>query len=243
MVALRSPGKAKTLSAGRVNAGVAAQYDKRLRLLIRRMHRDTLRTIQAHYRRAEPELAQDNAPDDQPRDRYGRWVAEGGSERQSLQDRHKELLDRLEKEDKGRSAYGLNSWVMGENGHDTRGEKEIDRPLVLGEIGHPEDASQKVPIIMREGRQKTNHPAGKGYGRRHIEFRHGKELRDLGFEDALGAATYIVQHYSNDVQNKHSRNLEATVHSHGEKKMIEALHLMEGGDHYRVTTLFHKERK
>ena len=62
MAVLRSPGKAKTLPAGRVNAGVAAQYDKRLRLLIRRMHRDTLRTIQAHYRRAEPELAQDSNP-------------------------------------------------------------------------------------------------------------------------------------------------------------------------------------
>lgn len=62
MAALRSPGKAKTLPAGRVNAGVAARYDYRLRLLISRMHRDTLREIQAHYRRAEPELAQDANP-------------------------------------------------------------------------------------------------------------------------------------------------------------------------------------
>lgn len=79
MATLRSPGKAQTLPAKGINAGVAARYNQKMRLLIRRMHRDTLQTVKAHYRQAEPELAQDNAPDDQPRDRYGRWIAEGGS--------------------------------------------------------------------------------------------------------------------------------------------------------------------
>lgn len=238
MVALHSPGKAKTLPTGRVNAGVAAQYDKRLRLLIRRMHRDTLRTIQAHYRRAEPELAQDNAPDDQPRDRYGRWVAEGGSERQSLQDRHKELLDRLEKEDASPPPYGKMTWNMPETGYDTRQEPGIKRALVLGEIAHPDDASKHVPIILREGSQKTSKPNGKGHGRRHIEFRHGQELRDLGFNDALDAAHYIVKHHTSDIQARHSRNLEAALSGPNGQKMIEALHLMEDGDHYRVATVF-----
>lgn len=62
MVMLRSPGQAQTLPAGRVNAGVAARYNYRLRLLIRRMHKDTLRMVLAHYRRAETELAQDANP-------------------------------------------------------------------------------------------------------------------------------------------------------------------------------------
>lgn len=62
MAVLRSPGKAVRLPLGRVNAGVAARYNQRLRLLIRRMHRDTMRTVKAHYRRAKPELAQDENP-------------------------------------------------------------------------------------------------------------------------------------------------------------------------------------
>lgn len=62
MAKLRSLGKTQTLPAGRVNAGISARHNQRLRLIIRRMHRDTLRTIQTHYRRAEPELAQDQAP-------------------------------------------------------------------------------------------------------------------------------------------------------------------------------------
>ena len=62
MAVLRSPGKAVTLPLGRVNAGVAARYNQRLRLLIRRMHRDTMQTVKTYYRRAEPELAQDENP-------------------------------------------------------------------------------------------------------------------------------------------------------------------------------------
>lgn len=62
MARLRSPGKAVRLPKGRVNAGVEAAYYKRMRLLIQRMHRDTIRTVEAHYRKAEPELAQDANP-------------------------------------------------------------------------------------------------------------------------------------------------------------------------------------
>ena len=238
MAVLRSPGKAVPLPLGRVNAGVAARYNQRLHLLIRRMHRDTLRTIKAHYRRAEPELAQDEAPDDQPRDRYGRWIAEGGVERQALQDRHKELLDRLEKEDANPAPYGDKAWNMPATGHDTRQESGIKRALVLGELAHPNDTSKLVPVILREGVQKTSKPNGKGHGRRHIEFRHGQELRDLGFKDALDAAHYIVKHHTGDVQAKYSRNLEAVLKNSDDRQIIEALHLMDGGDHYRVATIF-----
>ncbi|MCX5614430.1 phage minor head protein [Bombella saccharophila] len=62
MAKLRAPGKPVRLAKGRVNAGVGAAYYERICLLIKRMHRDTLRTIQVHYRRAEPELAQDANP-------------------------------------------------------------------------------------------------------------------------------------------------------------------------------------
>ncbi|MCX5617021.1 phage minor head protein, partial [Bombella sp. TMW 2.2559] len=62
MAALRSPGKAITLPLGRTNAGIAAWYEKKLRILIRRMHRDTIQTVRTYYRRAEPELAQDENP-------------------------------------------------------------------------------------------------------------------------------------------------------------------------------------
>lgn len=62
MAVLRSPGKAITLPLGRTNAGVAASYDRKLRILIRRMHRDTVQTVRTYYRRAEPELAQDENP-------------------------------------------------------------------------------------------------------------------------------------------------------------------------------------
>ena len=62
MARLINPGKEKVLSKGRVNAGVQRAYESALLLLIRRMHRDTVREIIAHYKAAAPELAQDRNP-------------------------------------------------------------------------------------------------------------------------------------------------------------------------------------
>ncbi|MXV65893.1 hypothetical protein GS537_06650 [Saccharibacter sp. EH60] len=62
MAQLIAPGRSIRLQKGRSNAGVAATYRKHLTVLIRRMHRDTLQTIRAHYRRAEPEIALDANP-------------------------------------------------------------------------------------------------------------------------------------------------------------------------------------
>lgn len=62
MARLIAPGRAKRLGKGRVNAGLEAAYRKHLIVLIRRMHRDTLQTVRAHYRRAEPDIALDANP-------------------------------------------------------------------------------------------------------------------------------------------------------------------------------------
>ncbi|OOL19650.1 hypothetical protein AL01_01385 [Bombella intestini] len=130
------------------------------------------------------------------------------------------------------------SWAIGPRGYDTRQEAAIKRTLVLGEIAHPDDPSRLVPIILREGRQKTSKPNGKGHGRRHIEFTHGQEIRDLGFEDALDFSHHIVMNHNMDRQSPrhYSRNL--SIFNGGKENMREALHLMDSGDHYRVTTAY-----
>lgn len=237
-VQLRAPTpNGKRVRVGRANAGVEAAYRARLLRLVKQMNRDVLAEVAKHYRAATPQIANDADPD-QPRDRWGRWVAEGGNERAELQGKYRKLLDRLEEEDSYRPPYGAASWAMGKNGFDTREHDEIDRPLVLGEISHPDDPSEKVPITLSEGRQKTSKHDGKGHGRRHIEFRHGQEIREAGFEDALDFISHIVSHHNEDIANaqRHSRNL--VVREEDKPGLMGVLHMVANTDHYRITTAY-----
>lgn len=201
------------------------------------MNRETLREITRYYRAAQPQIANDANPD-QPRDRWGRWVADGGDERATLQKKHKKLLDELEEEDSHRPPYGAASWAMGKNGFDTREHDELDRPLVLGEIPHPDHPGEKVPVILREGVQKTSKHDGKGHGRRHIEFGHGQEIRDAGFEDALDFISHIIRHHNEDVANSRRKSRNLAVREGDKPGLMGALHLVASKDHYRVTTAY-----
>lgn len=180
--------------------------------------------------------------DDRPRDEYGRWVSEGGAQRKKLQERHGKLLDRLEKEDANPPAYGDKAWNIGKGGYDTRNQPGMSRPIVLGEIHHPHDRNTRVPVVLREGMQDTTHPAGSGFGRRHIEFRHGQELRDKGFRDAVDFAGHIVNHHDIDVedQRRGSRILaqKPEKESSNARTPLTPLRLHEKGDHYSVTTAY-----
>ena len=183
-----------------------------------------------------------SSSDDRPRDEYGRWVSEGGARRKKLQERHSKLLDRLEKEDANPPAYGDKAWNIGKGGYDTRNQPGMSRPIVLGEIHHPHDRNARVPVVLREGMQDTTHPAGSGFGRRHIEFRHGQELRDKGFRDAVDFAGHIVNHHDIDVedQRRGSRILaqKPEKESSNARTPLTPLRLHENGDHYSVTTAY-----
>lgn len=226
----------------RPNAGVAEAYRRSMQRAITLMGRDYVREIRQLYRQNGLGLVGDEAPN-QPRDEHGRWVAQGQISFAALQQKYSKLLDRLEAEDKQRGPYGATAWNIGRGGYDTREEVELKRPVVLGEIPHPDIFHARIPIIFSEGRQKTSQPSGKGWGRRHIEFKHGKDIRDLGFKHALEFAHYIVTHYTQDIESPRHRSRNLVITEKTVEHMIEALHLTPVGDHYRVTTAYPTEEK
>ncbi|GBQ08446.1 hypothetical protein [Saccharibacter floricola] len=226
----------------RPNAGIAEAYRRSMHRAIALMGRDYVREIRQLYQQNGLGLVGDEAPN-QPRDEHGRWVAQGGASFVGLQKTYAALLDRLEAEGKQRGPYGVAAWNMGPGGHDTRQEAELNRPVVLGEIPHPDISHARIPIIFSEGRQKTTHPSGKGWGRRHIEFRHGRQIRELGFKHALEFAHYIVTHHTQDIESPRHRSRNLVITKESVEHMIEALHLTPVGDHYRVTTAYPTEEK
>lgn len=176
--------------------------------------------------------------DDRPRDEYGRWVSEGGAQRKKLQERHGKLLDRLEKAENNRPAYGSGRWAMGDTGHDTRDEDEIRRPLVIKELPHPKDASVAVPALLEEGRQNTERPDGSGYGRRHIEYRHGKEIRELGFRNALHFVSHIMENHADDFESARHGTRQIVGESPNGRPLLSSVRLIPKGNYYSVKTAF-----
>ncbi len=178
--------------------------------------------------------------DDRPRDEYGRWVSEGGAQRKKLQERHGKLLDRLEKEHANPPAYGDKAWNMPSTGHDTRKEPPLKRPVIVGEIPHPEDQSVQVPVAFHEGTQDTRKKNGRGsgYGRRHIEYRHGKEIRDLGYRNALEFVGHAVENHTDDFQSPRHPTRQLTAEDPHGTPLLTALNLVPHGDHYSARTAF-----
>ncbi|MXV44340.1 hypothetical protein GS501_04675 [Saccharibacter sp. 17.LH.SD] len=191
---------------------------------------------------------------------YQEWIKSKGPKLEALQHKYADLLDHLEKEQREnkKKPYDPREKERDpDTGRDPTQDPSLIRPIVVGEISHPEDPHVMVPVIYEEGYQRGNSATGKGSGRIHIEHRHGKELRDFGHNspldiiydtlaDARKEDFYNIGHNSRNfvvVQDEninYSNKLPVSVltfeHAHENKNHREGNNL--SGGYYKVHTIF-----
>jgi len=120
--------------------------------------------------------------------------------------------------------------------------KTKDGEMDFGEIT-PEMAKaagrQAGKIRLQEGIQN---PDGTGYGLAHIEANHGKQIRALGFSDAVDFVQNLAGNFS-EIWKAKSGQLLVTVNDGRKDVMFIQLSPSENGDFYRVNSAFPVRQK
>jgi len=98
---------------------------------------------------------------------------------------------------------------------------------------------QSGKIRLQQGVQN---PGGTGYGLAHIEARHGREIRGVGFANVQEFVAHIIRNMQQIWQVPRNKQLLITARDTSNSIMYVQLEAAKEGDFYRINTAFPVKR-